>query len=358
MKIADHVMMTMIFGTLLCGCTADVSQSQKQVSSQPKIVNGEQAAVEEFPFMVSIKRKTTTLLRNVATGQTEDTQVVFSHVCGGTLIADNLVLTAAHCLEEFVTSNDDDMRADVLPCDAGSTCMELVQIIHKGGSLFVGEYSMIDESEAEAHEFSSSDIIIHPEYHKKTAQNDIAVIKLKTPTLRKAAVLGRLERDRQDQNSHPLTVIGFGRQYGPLEDAAGRALFPTVLQKAQVPVVEPSLCKKHYENLKSRRVIDEKVICAGDYYTWEEQQELLRAAGKDDAKVPQDKPLKRDACNFDSGGPLLESKTSKNQRVYEVVGIVSWGIGCAVNPGVYTRIEAFESFLAPIAAISSSKSAA
>jgi len=44
--------------------------------------------------------------------------------------------------------------------------------------------------------------------------------------------------------------------------------------------------------------------------------------------------LGKDACQGDSGGPLVRAG---GQPV--LVGIVSWGISCGVNAGVYTRID-------------------
>lgn len=38
-----------------------------------------------------------------------------------------------------------------------------------------------------------------------------------------------------------------------------------------------------------------------------------------------------DACQGDSGGPLVAD--------YKLVGVVSWGKGCATNPGVYARVS-------------------
>lgn len=46
---------------------------------------------------------------------------------------------------------------------------------------------------------------------------------------------------------------------------------------------------------------------------------------------------KRDSCQGDSGGPLQFTRT--NSSLPKVVGIVSFGIGCASGiPGIYTRV--------------------
>ncbi|XP_070299889.1 serine protease hepsin [Salvelinus sp. IW2-2015] len=89
-----------------------------------------------------------------------------------------------------------------------------------------------------------------------------------------------------------------------------------VLQEANVPIINDAVCNApdYYDNQ-----ITTSMFCAG-----------FEKGGTD-------------ACQGDSGGPFVaEDSLSKASR-YRLLGVVSWGTGCAMakKPGVYTRVSRF-----------------
>eukprot|EP00952_Eustigmatos_sp_NYUAD-ZCMA_P012992 51879-Eustigmatos_ZCMA.PRE.1 len=73
----------------------------------------------------------------------------------------------------------------------------------------------------------------------------------------------------------------------------------------------------------------------GDYPGMNITNNMLLAADFRDPHNPNDNV---DSCQGDSGGPLFAAYPTP-----QLVGIVSWGIGCALDdaPGVYTRVSRF-----------------
>ncbi|KAL6422449.1 hypothetical protein ACFW04_010628 [Cataglyphis niger] len=86
-----------------------------------------------------------------------------------------------------------------------------------------------------------------------------------------------------------------------------------LLQEVEVPVMSLQECRN---TSYSPRMISDNMLCAG----------YLEG--------------KKDSCQGDSGGPLV---TEREDKKYELIGVVSWGNGCARPgyPGVYTRVTRY-----------------
>ncbi|XP_035807168.2 serine protease hepsin isoform X2 [Amphiprion ocellaris] len=113
-----------------------------------------------------------------------------------------------------------------------------------------------------------------------------------------------------DDNSRDIAVLALTQPLSFNGHAAD------VLQEANVPIISDAVCN------------------APDYYDNQITTSMF-CAGYDKGGT--------DACQGDSGGPFVaEDCLSKTSR-YRLLGVVSWGTGCALakKPGVYTRVSRF-----------------
>ncbi|XP_044541010.1 tryptase-like, partial [Gracilinanus agilis] len=131
------MMFCLLFLTLpLLGNSVPVAQDRDQVG----IVGGKETKVGEFPWQVSLR---------------EYERSYWKHICGGSLIRPQWVLTAAHCVE---TSQQE-------PSDYRINLREQ-HLFYEDKLLGVDK------------------IIVHPNYVDTSHGADIALLKLKTPVRR------------------------------------------------------------------------------------------------------------------------------------------------------------------------------
>ncbi|XP_067626643.1 trypsin-1-like [Eurosta solidaginis] len=226
-----------------------------------RIVGGMETELHEYPWMAMLLRSG-------------------DFYCGGSLINDQYVLTAAHCVRGFNR--------------------RVVSVRLLSHNRTDGRVSTIDRQ--------LDTIIVHEDYSSRNIDNDIALLRFTKPVkLSEPLKPVCLAEAGKTYEGEIAVVTGWGsvKEGGYIADS---------LQEVQVPVMSQEDCRK--SKYGADRITD-NMLCAG-----------YPEGGKD-------------SCQGDSGGPLHVGNNATGS--YHLAGIVSWGEGCARPnaPGVYTRVTQY-----------------
>ena len=251
-------------------------RSQEQEQADTRIIGGSEAVEDRFSYAVS-------LLHSGQQG------------CGGSLIAKDVVLTAAHCESPSPPT-----------------------------SVILGRHNLND-SDGEG--IPVRVLLPHPEYREeiKFAENDFMLIFLEgTPTAENVITV-RLNSDQLVPSlGQNMTVMGWGDTDIRPDDLETDVVEFFTLSDILMNVVVGYIPNEECETAEgvgveggfatyNGRITGDSMMCA-------------MANGKD-------------SCQGDSGGPSVIKGDSVSADVQ--VGVVSWGEGCALDPfpGVYARVS-------------------
>jgi len=200
--------------------------------------------------------------------------------CGGSILSKRTILTAHHCTEYLSVSS---MKVVVGDHDTKNADGEIEYAVESKL-----EYSKV--------------------FDKSTFANDFAILYLEKDLVFGDNVAPVCLPSKENDDAYDnvvATVTGWGTTYedGPVEQ---------ILQKVDVETMTNEVCYDKYK-IGTKWKIQDNMICAA-------------RNGKD-------------ACQGDSGGPLITKETG-SEDYYSLIGIVSWGEGCArpEYPGVYARV--------------------
>lgn len=249
------------FAALLASCGQSPTQTTAPTDNNLKdqVLNGTPSVLGGRPYQVA-------LLKNN------------DQFCGGNIISDEWILTAAHCVKG--------QRASQISVRAGS-------LKYNSG----GQVAKV------------ASVKIHPQYRDVTQGYDMAVMKLATPLKFNENVsairLPTLDiANKVARVGDTLIISGWGMTRSG--DTRSRS---QVLREAPLPIFKSEDCSKHL-----RKTLTPGMICGGV----NEQ--------------------KQGGCHGDSGGPLAGAY---NNKMY-VFGVVSWGEPrtCTFG-GVYARVTEY-----------------
>ncbi|XP_025908828.1 transmembrane protease serine 2 [Nothoprocta perdicaria] len=237
----------------------------KNANIMSRIVGGNLASLGQWPWQVSL-------------------HVHDVHICGGSIITPEWIVTAAHCVEGRY-SNPYSWKV-------------YAGILNQKDMIFINGYNV-------------QKVISHPDYDADSKDNDVALMKLETPLT-------------FNDNIRAVCLPNPGMMFEPNEECwisgwgaeAEGGKTSDSLRCAMVRLIEHSRC--NYVSVYNGMILP-TMICAG----------FLRGGV--------------DSCQGDSGGPLVTNKNS----LWWLVGDTSWGTGCASpnKPGVYGNMTVFTDWI-------------
>uniref|UniRef100_A0A674KAN5 Peptidase S1 domain-containing protein n=1 Tax=Terrapene triunguis TaxID=2587831 RepID=A0A674KAN5_9SAUR len=253
------------------------SCGKQLVSLSGRILNGQDAKAGAWPWQVSVRQNG-------------------FHICGGALISESWVVSAAHCFDPRSTP-----EPAVPPHLASCPCEALL------GGFSLIRFSCIQR------------VVPHPNYNSSTFLADIALVELEKPIAFTATItpVCLLDASVHVPAADTCWVTGWGNIHPQGE----------TLQELEVLTVDSTICNDRFREALQKPAgdnpIKDDMMCAGYMEGY------------------------KGTAPGDSGGPLV----CEENGTWYLAGIVSWLLKTTVNsvaagyPGVYNRPNAHNDWI-------------
>eukprot|EP01023_Acetabularia_acetabulum_P035433 TRINITY_DN3349_c0_g1_i7.p1 TRINITY_DN3349_c0_g1~~TRINITY_DN3349_c0_g1_i7.p1 ORF type:complete len:495 (-),score=33.14 TRINITY_DN3349_c0_g1_i7:471-1955(-) len=228
----------------------------------------------------------------------------FFHACGATLIAPNLVITAAHCIYPKISEQG------VL---TGDTLKSNLYAAHVPSCRHYQGYAR----------YKVVRYWIYEQYDDSTLKNDIAILQLNSSVQYPTIAKYDATTIQKELFGADLNIVGWGATNNSEQLNVNYNVTPLkgVLEMKLVP---REYCALQLRNTGEFSILYPGMICA--------------------------QKVAADACSGDSGGPLIYKKS--DTLIY-LVGVVSWGARgsqCFQSdnvtlPGVYTNVTYYKHWI-------------
>uniref|UniRef100_A0A8C0EKJ7 Enteropeptidase n=1 Tax=Bubo bubo TaxID=30461 RepID=A0A8C0EKJ7_BUBBB len=268
-KAANHVVWFLVFVCCFFFLILACGKHLVTQNNGTRIVGGSDARREAWPWIVSLHFNS-------------------RPVCGASLVSDEWLVTAAHCVYGR-------------------------QLKPSQWKAVLGLYDQSDMTQPSTVVRNIDQVVINPHYMKRTKDSDIALMHLQYKVQYTVYIqpICLPEKNQQFLPGINCSIAGWGKimNEGPTSD---------ILQEAEVPLISNEKCQQWMPEYS----ITENMICAG-----------YDIGGLD-------------SCKGDSGGPLTFDDGNK----WFLVGVTSFGYKCALpkRPGVYVRVTMFVDWIKKI----------
>jgi hypothetical protein len=245
-----------------------VTGADAQEVQSPEIIGGRPAAPGAWPWQVALVFRPANNAYN-------------GFFCGGSLIAPDWVLTAAHCLD--------------------GTDVSLIDVL-------VGTH-LLSHNERR---IQADLALIHPDYSDLTLDGDLGLLRLSKPVTNTTIPIFAPGVDGDELTHLRGTVTGWGN----MNPFTWFGEFPDALQEVALPLIGYEACRSLWG-----LPFSDKQICAG--YS----------------------VMNKAVCNGDSGGPLMVQKPDGQWRQIGIVSAGEAGCAGGLLPDIFTRAGAYKGWI-------------